>query len=165
MARVLVLMGSNVDKESNLPRALALLAAHAHIELVATSPTYATVAIGQDGGAVSQPGFHNAAALLETTLSPEELRQELRAMEAQLGRVRTADRFAPRTIDLDIALYDDVVVRVDGRQIIPDPDILRFAHVAIPLAAVAPDWVHPQTGGTLAAIAQTFDEVETEQVR
>ncbi len=69
-----------------------------------------------------------------------------------MGRVRTADKFAPRPIDLDIAFYGDRVLEVAGK-VIPDPDVLRFAHVAAPLADVAGDWIHPQTGQTLAEIA------------
>lgn len=78
----------------------------------------------------------------------------LRAIEAVLGRVRTADKNAPRPIDLDIALWGDRVIedRAAGL-VIPDPDILRWPHVAVPLADVAPDWVHPADGRTLAAIA------------
>ena len=98
--------------------------------------------------------------LADTTLAPQQLRQLLRQIEAELGRVRSPDKFAPRPIDLDLAFYGDTVQTAsagDGQQL-PDPDVLRFAHVAMPLAAVAPDWVHPLTGTTLASIAATFTD-------
>ncbi len=65
------------------------------------------------------------------------------------------DKFAPRPLDLDIALFGDRVIN-DPRLTVPDPDILTRAHVALPLADLAPEWVHPSTGQTLAQIAARF---------
>jgi 2-amino-4-hydroxy-6-hydroxymethyldihydropteridine diphosphokinase len=164
MIPVLISMGSNVDKERNLPAAVAALHNHPAVNVLAASPTYVTAAIGATGKRASQPAFHNAALWVETELPPEALRTLLRAIEAQLGRVRGADRFAPRPIDLDIAFYGNQVVEVDGK-VIPDPDVLRFAHVALPLAAVAPGWLHPEHGRPLSAIAGDFDATEMEIIR
>ena len=145
--RVLVSLGSNVDPERNLPAALQQLASHCRV--IAVSPAYETEPVGTR----EQPAFLNAAVLIETDLTPAQLKsQVLRAIERALGRVRTADKNGPRTIDLDIALWGDEILDLAGRHI-PDPDILHHAHVAVPLADVAPDQRHPETGQTLLDIA------------
>lgn len=90
---------------------------------------------------------------MRTELSPVDLKGCLGQIEAQLGRVRVpGDKFAPRTIDLDISLYGDAVLELDGRHI-PDPDGLRYAHIAVPLADITPAWRHPEDGRTLGEIA------------
>lgn len=113
------------------------------------SPIYETAPVGRP----DQPPYYNAAVLIETDLPPGELRDALRRIEQALGRVRTTDRFAPRTIDLDIALFGDEVIDLDGSRI-PDPDITRFPHIALPLADIAPHWIHPEVGRTLSHIAR-----------
>jgi len=90
--------------------------------------------------------------LLEVDRPPEALRAELRRIEAELGRVRTSDKYAPRTIDLDLSLFGDQIYRAPGSQI-PDPEITRLAHLAIPLADLAPEYRHPELGESLAEIA------------
>jgi 2-amino-4-hydroxy-6-hydroxymethyldihydropteridine diphosphokinase len=150
--QVLITLGSNINREQNVNEALARLEQQPDLHILAVSPIYVTQAVGADGKAAAQPAFSNAAICVETELDPFTLRGKLRALEAAMGRMRTADKFAPRPIDLDIAFYGDRVLEVAGK-VIPDPDVLRFAHVAVPLADVAGDWIHPQTGQTLAEIA------------
>ncbi len=149
---VLIALGSNVDRERYLPQALTVLSQHPQIELRAVSPTYETLAVG---GSADQSSFFNAAAFIETALGPSDLKEALLAIERDLGRVRTADKYAPRTIDLDIALYDRHIIELSGRHI-PDPEVARFPHLALPLADVAPDWVHPELGETLTEIANNL---------
>ena len=151
--RALVLLGSNIDREQNLPLRLEQLAGDPEIHLVKASGVYESAAVGGTG---PQPVFSNAAALLETALPPAALRQRLRGIEAALGRVRSADKYAPRPIDLDIVLYDEFVGQVEGSQI-PDPDLLRFAHVAQPCAEIAPEWIHPLRGQALVHILEAVD--------
>lgn len=140
-------LGSNINKERNLPAAVRLLAAYGRV--LRASAVYETAPVGNP----DDPAFFNAAVMLETALPAAILKETaLTAIENQLGRQRTADPNAPRTIDLDIALFNDEVLEIGPRHI-PDPDILRFAHVAAPLADLAPDYRHPETGETLAAIA------------
>lgn len=140
-------LGSNLDKERNLPAAVRLLAAHGR--LLAVSAVYETAPVGNP----DDPAFFNAAAALETDLAPAELKQQVLApIEQQLGRQRSADPNAPRTIDIDISLYDDAILDL-GKRRIPDPEIVRFAHIAAPLADLAPGYRHPETGETLAEIA------------
>lgn len=159
---VLITLGSNLDRDRNIQRALAELEHHPHLRVLAVSPVYITPAIGADGQPSGQPDFANAAVRAETDLEPAALRQALRAIEAAMGRIRTADKFAARPIDLDLAFYGQELIELADKQL-PDPDVLRFAHVAIPLADVAGDWVHPQSGRTLADIAAELMDKETEK--
>ena len=145
--RVLVSLGSNINPEHNLQAAVQRLASR--FRLRAVSPVYETTPVGK----TDQPDFMNAAALVETDLDAAELKQALQAIEQELGRVRTDDKNAPRTIDLDISLFNDQALEVGSRRI-PDPDILRHPHIARPLADLAPQLRHPETGQTLQAIAQ-----------
>lgn len=159
---VLIALGSNIDRERNLAAAIARLRAHPAIDVLAVSPVYTTAAIGSDGAESGQPGFANAAVRIATTLPAIELRHELRTIEAAMGRVRTADKFAPRPIDLDIVFYGAEVMELEGQHI-PDRDLVRFAHIALPVADIAGEWVHPETGQTLAAIAATIRTQELER--
>jgi len=156
---ILITLGSNMEPEANLPRAVELLAAR--VQVTAVSQVYETAAVNAAGRAdPDQPAFLNAAVAIETDLEPVPLKYEvLRAIEAEMGRVRGEDKFAPRVIDLDIALYGDLLLQLDTDDthlILPDPDILERAHVALPLADLAPDLIHPTAGQTLAQIAATF---------
>lgn len=152
---VLITLGSNIAPEANLPRAVFILRQNHHLVVRAASRVYESAPINAAGQvAPDQPSFLNAAVLIETDYyAPFSLKYNvLRFIEKCLGRVRTADKFAPRPIDLDIALYADRVIS-HLRLTVPDPDILTRAHVALPLADLAPDWAHPITGQRLAAIA------------
>jgi len=160
--QVLIALGSNIDRERNMAAAIDRLRAHPAIDVLAVSSVYTTAPIGRDGAVTEQPVFANAAVRVETDLTAGNLRRELRAIETSLGRMRTADKFAPRPIDLDIALYGSEVLEIDGHHI-PDRDVLRFAHVAIPLADIAGDWIHPETGQSLAAIAAPMHTQELER--
>ena len=112
------------------------------------SKVYASRAVGPPG----QPDFLNAAALIETELSPEELREGMRRIEADLGRLRSADKFAPRPIDLDLILYDNLVTDAATFRI-PDPALLERPYLAVTAAEVDPERLHPVTGERLAALA------------
>ncbi len=147
--RVFIAMGSNIDPEANLRLAVAHLASR--LGLLRVSRVYQTVAVKGSG-----PKFLNAAVLAETGLDPAVVKFEiLRPIEAQLGRQRGEDKNAPRTIDLDLALYGRKIIDDPQAGIrLPDPDILRWGFVAIPLADLDPVFVHPVSGETLAAIAE-----------
>ncbi len=148
--RAYLSLGSNIAPERNLPEAVDLLAQHGR--LLAVSAAWQSAALGRP----EQPDFVNAAALLVTTLTAAELKAgPLAAIEAALGRVRSVDKYAPRPIDIDIMLFDDAIFNLgEGR--IPSPEIYERAFVAVPLAEIAPDYVHPETGESLAAIAARF---------
>ncbi len=146
---VLVSLGSNLEPETQLPRAVALL--RERLVVRAVSAVYRSAPVAGASG----PDFLNAAAWVETELPPAVLKHEvLRPIEARLGRLRAADRNAPRTIDLDLVLYGALVLDDPARGLVlPDPDILVWPHVARPLADLAPDFVHPIAGRTLGEIA------------
>ncbi len=150
MNRAYLLLGSNIEPEQNLPAAVAHLARFGHVRAVST--VWQTAPVGQ----TNQPDFLNAAVLLETPLSARELREmAIASIENALGRVRTADKNAPRTIDIDILLFNHDVLSL-GQRHIPDPEILERPFVAIPLAEIAPEYVHPEVGQTLRQIAGRF---------
>lgn len=147
-ATVLIALGSNIEPRTNLPRALAEL--EREFEVEAVSGVWKSAPYGAPG----TPPFHNAAVRLACRLSPSALKRRLRRIEAGLGRRRTADRNAPRPIDLDIALYADLVIDDPAAGLrIPDPDVLERAYLALPLAEAGPRVVHPESGEALTAIA------------
>jgi len=140
-------LGSNIEPENNLPQAVALLGHFGRIK--AASSVWQTAAVGF----TEQPDFLNAAVLLETALSAEDFRLEaITQIENALGRVRTENKNGPRPIDIDIMLFNDDVLTL-GRRRIPDPELLERSFAAIPLAEIAPDYVHPEVNATLEEIA------------
>lgn len=144
--QLFVTLGSNIEPERNLPTAVRRLAEVGRLRAV--SNVYQNPAVGPH----PQPDFLNAAVLLETDLPLPEIRSRLRRIESDLGRVRTSDKYAPRTIDLDVSLFGDRVVE-EGEAHVPDPDIVRRAYLAATLAELEPRFQHPVTHQTLAAIA------------
>jgi 2-amino-4-hydroxy-6-hydroxymethyldihydropteridine diphosphokinase len=145
--RAFIALGSNVQPEVHLPAAVNALA---ELGLVAA---VSRVWESEPLGFLDQARFCNAAALLLTSDDPTTLRTKLRAIEDRLGRVRDpANKNGPRTIDLDVALYDDVVLN-EGELVIPDPQIEERAFLAVPLAELAPEKRHPVTGRMLKEIA------------
>lgn len=153
MHRCVLSLGSNIEPRKNLSEAVRLL--RDATAVVAVSPVYETEPVGL----TEQPAFMNAAVLVSTALKPAALKDgPLSDIERRLGRVRGPDKNAPRTIDLDIVLFDDsplTYTPADGRpRAIPDPDLLRFLHIALPVADVCPHVVHPLTFEPLRHLAQ-----------
>lgn len=149
---VYVAIGSNIAAERNMPRAVALLAERCRVEAV--SPVYESKPV--DGS--DQPCYLDAVVRATTALAPRVLKERvLRPIEAEMGRERSADRFAPRPIDLDLILYGDRV-QSDGDLTVPAEGILRYAHVAVPLADLAPALRHPERDETMAAIAARVND-------
>jgi 2-amino-4-hydroxy-6-hydroxymethyldihydropteridine diphosphokinase len=152
--QALLSLGSNIAPERNLPAAVRELARYGIVRRISgvwQSPPQ---------GSSDQPDYLNAALWLETPLSARELKETaIAAIEEKLGRLRGSDRFAPRTIDIDIMYFNRDRIQL-GRRRIPDPEALERPFVAIPLAEVAPDYIHPETGESLAVIAARFDPVK-----
>jgi 2-amino-4-hydroxy-6-hydroxymethyldihydropteridine diphosphokinase len=113
--------GSNIDPEKNILKALKMLSSKMEIKDIST--VYRTEAIG--GG----PDFYNCVIEAETELPFEELKKELQEIEAELGRVREEDKYAPRQIDLDILIYREIA----------GPEIEERAFIAEGLAELAPE--------------------------
>jgi 2-amino-4-hydroxy-6-hydroxymethyldihydropteridine diphosphokinase len=151
-------LGSNLQPELYLPMAAARLSELGQV--CAASRVYQSRPMGR----LDQPDFLNAAVLLRTSLSAAALRQALRQIEARLGRIRGHDRNAPRTIDIDLSLFNHEVLTV-GRRRIPDPDLLTRAFVAVPVAELDPDYCHPLTGEPLRAIAARLAQTTALHVR
>ncbi len=137
MAEVFIGLGGNLgDRAVNLERARAALASGV-LKPTAVSSLYET----EPWGPVPQGRYLNQVMGAETALTPQELLTKLRAIEMGLGRNRSREqRYGPRTIDLDILLYDDVEVAEPGLEI-PHPRMLERAFVLVPLFEIAPDLV------------------------
>jgi 2-amino-4-hydroxy-6-hydroxymethyldihydropteridine diphosphokinase len=144
-ARAYLALGSNMgNREENLRQAVQTLHRHDHIRVEAVSPIYETDPVGY----VDQEAFLNMVVAVETQLTPERLLREVLAIEQQLGRVRTI-RWGPRTIDIDVLLYDHVQL-VSEELRIPHPAMTERAFVLVPLRDV---WV----GGPLPVFNNTIE--------
>lgn len=149
MNTVYIAIGSNIDPETNVRRCIDLLREYTH--LVAVSSIYQTPPMGY----ADQDDFLNLAVLIETEQAPEQVRVLLLdQIEQELGRERDPKlKSGPRTIDLDIALWNNEVLDYGARHI-PHPDVTEFAHTILPIAELAPDYIHPEAKRTLADIAE-----------
>lgn len=159
--RAYLSLGSNIRPHENLPAAVRGLRNFGRV--AAVSRVWETQPVGYR----DQPNFLNAAVLLETRLSAVEVREQaIVDIERQLHRVRDPDNVnGPRTIDVDLLLFNADVLQLGARDV-PDPEILSRPFLAIPLAELDPDYVHPQVGKTLQEIAGRFrDEWATMKVR
>jgi 2-amino-4-hydroxy-6-hydroxymethyldihydropteridine diphosphokinase len=148
MQRIWISIGSNIEPQTHIREALKLLDSTFGPGTV--SPVYLSPAEGFDG-----PPFLNLVAGYDTPLKVEQVIKALASMEDNLGRVRTAEKFNSRTVDLDLLTYGNQVLNVGGK-VIPRDEILEYAFVLKPLADVAPDERHPQTGETYAELWDSF---------
>ncbi|HIK44977.1 MAG TPA: 2-amino-4-hydroxy-6-hydroxymethyldihydropteridine diphosphokinase [Leptolyngbyaceae cyanobacterium M65_K2018_010] len=152
-----IALGSNLgDSQHILKTALQKLAEAPEITLEAHSSFYQTAPVGPP-----QPDYLNACALLWTTLSPQALLQTLLAIEQALGRVRR-QRWGPRSLDLDLLFYGDLVLMEPDLQI-PHPRLRERAFVLIPLAEIASDWRDPVTGSSVQALCAALDSAGVER--
>ena len=147
MAQVYVSIGSNIERRKHVASALQLLADE--FGPLLQSPVYECPAVGFE----SAP-FYNLVVGFETALGPGAVRDSLHAIEERNGRDRTA-RLGARTLDLDILLYDDLVMNVDG-VVLPRDDITRYAFVLGPLAEIAGSLRHPVSGKRFAELWAEF---------
>jgi 2-amino-4-hydroxy-6-hydroxymethyldihydropteridine diphosphokinase len=140
-----VALGANLgNPRATVLAAFAALANLPESRVARCSSLYRTAPVG----ILSQPDFVNAVALLETTLAPEALLDALLDIEARFGRVRR-ERNGPRTLDLDLLLYDDIELDLP-RLTLPHPRLHLRAFVLLPLAEVAPDLAIPRRGSLAA---------------
>jgi len=154
MATAYIALGSNLgDRHENLGKALSALQESAGIVVQQVSSYFVTEPVG---GSPGQDKFLNAAAELDTELSPQDLLRALLEIEQRLGRIR-GERFGPRTIDLDLLLYDQVVLDEPGL-VIPHPRMHERLFVLRPLAEIAAEVVHPVLGQNIQALARQVPE-------
>lgn len=151
MARVYVSIGSNIERERNIAAALRRLeAAFGPLE---QSSVYESEAVGFD----SDP-FYNLVVGFETGETPRAIQEVLHRIEADSGRIRTANLSA-RTLDLDLLLYDDLVSDTDG-MVLPREDITQYAFVLAPLAEIAGSRRHPVSGVRFDELWSGFDDAD-----
>ncbi len=159
MSNALIALGSNLgNREDNLCRGLRLLLRRDDIKLRLASSLYETIA---EGIAAGSGRFLNAAALLRTTLTPQQLANALFATEEELGRSDDRQRSdGARRLDLDLILFDDVIL--EGELILPHPRYQQRAFVLAPAAEVAPKLIDPIAGKT---ITELWYQLRTEELR
>ena len=149
MTAVYVAAGSNVEPIGNLRRALGVLAAH--YPSMRASRAWRNRAVGFEGD-----DFVNLAVGFETADDVRTVLGRLHEAEAACGRARNAPKWAPRSMDLDILMYGDMVCDEPGL-VLPRPDLLRRAYMLGPMAELAPDLVHPLERATMAELWSRFD--------
>ena len=148
MSNAYLLTGGNLgNRQKSLEQAKALIEKQCGPVLAASS-LYETAAWGK----TNQPAFLNQALLIETHLPPGLLLKELLQIEAACGRIRK-ERYGPRLIDIDILLYDDLVMQT-GFLTIPHPRLAERRFALEPLAAIAPELLHPVFHKTITLLLQ-----------
>lgn len=150
MAKVLLSLGSNVNRQKNIQTCLSVLAAR--FSAMQASPVYESEAVGFDGD-----NFYNLVVMVETPLAVGDVQQVLKEIEDAHGRIRGGARFSARTLDIDILTYDDVVGVVDAVEL-PRYEILKNAFVLLPMAELVPDAVHPVAQKTYKQLWAEFDQ-------
>lgn len=159
MARVFMSVGSNINPEENVREAIRRLGRQ--VRIVGLSTFYRDQAEGRP----EQPAFYNGVVEVETEMPAAELKRGvLRRIEQELGRKRTEDKYAPRTIDLDILVYGDLAVTT-GDLVIPDPQIPHRPFLAIPLHELAPELVLPGLEVAVREIAARFADHKMEPLK
>ena len=158
MAQCAIALGSNQGNSLNiLERSLNVLNLIPGIDLKTVSSWYQTKPVGTPQ---PQSDYLNGCALLSVEQTPEELLAILQATEIQFGRTDKGT-LQPRTLDLDLLLYEDAIVNTPDL-IIPHPRMVERAFVLVPLAEIAPDWIEPKSGNK---IAQLLTNVDTSGVK
>ena len=133
----LILGGNKGNKAQNLSKAIQLISEKAGV-VVKKSDIFATAAWGN----TNQPDFFNQAICLQTALSPEDLLKQIISIELLLGRVRGNQKWAERTMDIDILFYNDDIIKTKDLTI-PHPLLQERNFVLVPMAQLAPKLVHP----------------------
>lgn len=151
MALAAIALGSNLgDSLAIVEAAVQTLSGDPDISLISQSRWYQTVAIGP-----VQPDYVNGCVVLKTRRSPESLLHLLLEIEQQFGRERT-EHWGPRTLDLDLLLYDAVMLQTPFLTL-PHPRMAQRAFVLIPLAELLPQWVDPLSGLTILQFRDRVD--------
>lgn len=153
MSRAWLDLGTNLDREASLRRALELLALH--VEVVRTSHIYESAPVGFD----DQPDFYNMCVEIETPLDPPAIRLLLRRLEDEMGRVRGPNKYGPRNIDMDLVLHETL-----EDEKLPHPQVSTQAFVLLPLCELIPEFAPPSLGVSLATLRQGL-KVEDSTIR
>ena len=147
-----IALGSNLgDSQEILTAALQVLAATPGIAVQKVSSWYKTKPVG----GIPQPDYLNSCALLAVQMLPQQLLKALLAVETKFGRVRK-ERWGARSIDLDLLLYEDLILDIPQLQL-PHPRMNDRAFVLVPLAEIAPNWIEPVSGLAIAQLVQAVN--------
>jgi 2-amino-4-hydroxy-6-hydroxymethyldihydropteridine diphosphokinase len=149
LARVYVSIGSNIDRQRNIQGAIAAL--EQAFGALQQSRTYESQAVGFAGDP-----FYNLVVGFDTAETPQQVAALLNRIEDAHGRDRSSGKFSSRTLDLDLLLYDDLVLDEPGLHL-PRGEILDYAFVLKPLAEIAGAVKHPVSGFSFAALWDEFD--------
>lgn len=149
MPQVFVAAGSNIEPERHLAQAVREL--RRRFPDIRFSPWYRNQAVGFEGD-----DFINLVAGFTTGLAVQEVVAELRAVEELCGRTRAAPKWAPRSMDLDILLYGDLICDTPGLKL-PRPDLLKRPYMLGPMADLAPEVRHPTAHATIGELWARFD--------
>lgn len=156
MTDVYIGVGSNMLPEENIPEALSLL--KEKVSFTATSMFYYTPPLKQK----DQPVYCNGVWKIKTSIEPYALKFDiLRQIESALGRIRSIDKYTSRTIDLDILVYGNIIIKTKNLTI-PDPDIYTRSFISIPLWEITPGLILPDTGKTIKEIALRMKDKQLE---
>lgn len=154
MKTIFIGLGSNLgNRQANCEQAIQRLKNHPQIKVLKISKwmeSHALCLTGETG-----PDFINGAVEIKTDLSPQNLFAELKKIEAALGRESASKKWQPRVIDLDILFYGDQIIETPNLKI-PHPLLHERLFVLEPLAAIAPDFVHPILKKTIREFLQNF---------
>lgn len=156
-----IALGSNLgDREAMIEFALRRLDELPGVRVIAVSPIIETEPVSK----VAQGPYLNAAVMIETTRSPRELHAAMAAIETQAGRDRAREeRWGPRTLDLDLLVQGDLIIDEPGLTV-PHPRMHERLFVLEPLAAIAPQMVHPLLGRTVEELRQQLLETEASMI-
>jgi len=146
VTQVFVSIGSNEQAQLFVPKAISEI--KLSFSPIVLSPIYESVAVGFDG-----ENFLNLVVGFDTELSLSELARKLETIEQSCGRKRSEQRFTPRTMDLDLLIYGDLV-RHDEEIDIPRNEVVSYAFVLKPLSQIAPDFIHPELGESFSSLLQ-----------
>ena len=150
-------IGSNIDKDKHIPA--SLLALENQFGPLTCSSIYESDAVGFEGET-----FYNLIVEFNSTLEVKDVAKLLRQIELDNGRERNSQKFSSRTLDLDLILYDDLILN-DGRLQIPRDEIERYAFVLEPMAEIAPDLKHPISQLSYGELWDRFDKQNLKQYR
>jgi 2-amino-4-hydroxy-6-hydroxymethyldihydropteridine diphosphokinase len=147
-------LGSNIAPEPNIFAALRLLGGQ--VRIVGISSIYLTPPLERP----EQDPYYNGVIAVETDLPPVQLKKDvLTPIEDQLGRRRGGDKYAPRTLDFDLLLYDDLILNTPELTL-PHPDLLRRSFVAAPLLELAPTLIVPGLNRPLAELLRSLEKTK-----
>jgi len=150
-------IGSNIDKEINIPSSLCAL--KKIFGKIILSSLYETEAVGFEGD-----DFHNMIVQFDSALKAKEVAKLLRQVELDHGRTRDSRKYAARTLDLDLILYGNLIIS-DGRLQIPRDEIEHYAFVLEPLAEIAPELLHPISNKSFSHLWNEYNKTKIKQVK